>query len=99
MRFCPNGCRPTDDIVDTLKTSIKGRVTEPASFVSALWLHVLSSKRHKHAALSVLLVADNKDEKCFPLLPLNHLFLPQFFSFMEFERSQGNCLIALQHSQ
>lgn len=67
MRFCPNGCRPIDDIVDTLKTPIKGRVSKPASFVIALWLHVLSSKRHKHAAFSVLLVADNKDEKMFPI--------------------------------
>lgn len=59
MRFCPNGCRPIDDIVDTLETSIKGRVTEPASFVIALQLHVLSYQRHKHTALSLLLVADN----------------------------------------
>lgn len=63
MRLCPNGCRPIDDIVGTLKTSIKGRVTEPASFVIASQLHVLSFERHKHTAFSLLLLADNKGEK------------------------------------
>lgn len=63
MRSCPNGCRPIDDIVGTLETSIKGRVTEPASFVIALQLHVLSYERHKHTAFSFLPAADNKGEK------------------------------------
>lgn len=81
MRFCPNGYRPIDDIVDTLKTFIKGRVTEPASFVIALWLRVLSSKRHKHAAFSVLLVEDNKNEKMFPITSPQSFIPPSVLLF------------------
>lgn len=78
MRFCPSGSRPIDDIAGTLQTSIKGRVTEPASFVIALQLHVLSYERHKHIAFSLFLVADNRGEKMFPIIPLDHLFLSLF---------------------
>jgi len=39
-----------------------------------------------------------KTKICFPLLPVSLLFLPQFFSFMEFERYPGNCVKSLQHN-
>lgn len=83
--------------VDTLKTSIKGRVTEPALF--ALWLHVLNSKKctnMQHFPCPGCRLT--KMKKCFPLLLLNHIFLSQFFSFMEFERCPGNCVNSLQRS-
>lgn len=70
MRFCPSRSRPIDDIAGTLQTSIKGRVTEPASFVIALQLHVLSYERHKHIAFSLLLVADNRWKSVSHYFPL-----------------------------
>lgn len=67
MSLCPDGCRPIDDIVATLRTSIKGRVSESAALAVALWLPVLSYQRHKQMTFSMVLAADNEDEELFPI--------------------------------
>lgn len=79
MRFCPNGCRPIDDIVDTLETSIKGRVTEPASFLLHYSSMYSATKGTNTQPCPCSWLQITKVKKCFPLLPLDHLFLPQFF--------------------